>query len=58
MKKMNPSTILNIGSLATFIAFPVLHSASYGGSSSMLTLGGLLMVFSMIVPFIALKSQK
>jgi len=53
MKKMSASTILNIGSLATFLAFPLLYSATYSGSSLLLVFGGGLIVFSMVTPFIA-----
>jgi hypothetical protein len=57
MKKLSGSTILNIGSAATFVAFPLLYSAVYGSGSAMLFAGAALILFSMIIPFIARKGQ-
>ena len=58
MSKMLPSTILNIGSIATFIAFPLLYSATYSGNTALIIAGVALIVFSMATPFIAKRSEK
>ena len=58
MSKVAASTILNTGSIATFIAFPLLYSASYGGGVFSLALGMFLVVFSMATPFIAKKRSE
>jgi hypothetical protein len=58
MKKLSVSTILNIGSLASFAAFPLLYSAVYGGETLSLVLGLGLIAFSMATPFIALNRGK
>lgn len=58
MNKLSASTILNLGSAATFAAFPLLYSAAYGGSGVFLAIGIALMVFSMVTPFIARKGDK
>lgn len=55
MNKIHASTILNIGSIATFVAFPMLYSATYSGSALTLGLGMGLVLFSMITPFAARK---
>lgn len=55
---MKQSTILNIGSLATFIAFPLLYSAVNGGSSLALWGGFALIAVGMAAPFAALKGEK
>lgn len=56
MSKLSVSAILNIGSMATFIAFPLLYSASFSGNALFLVPGAALVAFSMVTPFIALKS--
>lgn len=56
MKNLSASTILNLGSIATFAAFPFLYSASYNNSGGSLAAGLALIVFSMITPFAALKA--
>jgi len=58
MGKLSVSTILNTGSLATFIAFPLLYSASFSGNALFLASGAALVAFSMVTPFIALKNGK
>ena len=58
MGKLSVSTILNIGSAATFVAFPFLYSASFSGSLPLLALGVTLVAFSMATPFIALRSRE
>ncbi|MDR1534463.1 MAG: hypothetical protein LBU64_05115 [Planctomycetota bacterium] len=58
MDKFSASTILNIGSLATFAAFPLLYSAAHGGSALPLLPGGALIVLGMIAPFAARKRAK
>lgn len=55
MNTIHASTILNIGSTATFVAFPLLYSSTYNGSALTLGLGMGLVLFSMVTPFIALK---
>lgn len=57
MKNISSSTILNIGSIATFIAFPLLYSAVYGGGTTVLCAGVALVIFSMAIPFIARKGS-
>lgn len=58
MNKLSVSTILNIGSVATFIAFPLLYSASFSGNTPPLALGVAFVVFGMLTPFIARGSRK
>jgi hypothetical protein len=58
VKKLAQSTILNLGSLATFIALPLLYSATYGGGAPALWGGLALMAVSMAAPFAALKADK
>ncbi len=55
LAKLSASTMLNLGSLATFAAFPLLYSASFGGGSFALAFGGLLMICGMLAPFVALR---
>ena len=57
MKNLSRSTLLNIGSAATFAAFPLLYSAAYGDGSAALFAGMALVLCSMILPFIARKGQ-
>ena len=47
--------MINIGNLATFIAFPLLHAAAGGDSPGALAGGVALMAFSMCAPFLARK---
>ena len=47
--------MINIGNLATFIAFPLLHAAAGGNSPGALAGGMALMAFSMCAPFLARK---
>ncbi len=56
--KISMATMLNLGSLATFAAFPMLYSAVYGGGTGVLVGGMALMVFSMLAPFVALKCKQ
>ena len=58
MKKLSQSAILNIGSLATFIAFPLLYSAVNAGGGLMLWGGFALTAIGMAAPFAALKGKK
>lgn len=58
MSKLSSSTILNIGSLATFVAFPILYSATYSGNTAFIAIGVALMLFSMATPFIAKGTAK
>ena len=58
MNKFLPSTILNLGSLATFIAFPFLYSAMYTDNPPLLWAGVALTASAMIAPFIAQKAAK
>ena len=56
LQGISASTILNAGSVATFVAFPLLYRAAFGDSPGMLVPGMALVVLSMIAPFIAPKS--
>lgn len=58
MKKLTQSTILNLGSLATFIAFPLLYLATDHEAPLMVWGGFALMALSMIAPFVALKAPQ
>ena len=51
--KLSASAMLNLGSAATFIAFPLLYLAASGDSPGLLVPGLGLMAFSMLAPFIA-----
>jgi hypothetical protein len=53
LKKIFAPTMLNIGSCVTFVAFPLLHAAAFGGSPGRLVLGMVLMACSMFAPFLA-----
>ena len=53
LKKVSASTMLNLGSLAAFIAFPLLYAAAFGDSPGILAFGMVFIAFSMFAPFIA-----
>lgn len=55
MKKLTQSTLLNIGSLATFIAFPLLYAAVTGGGGFFLWSGFILLGLGALTPFAARK---
>ena len=53
LQKISASTMLNAGSVATFVAFPLLYHAAFGAGPGMLVSGMLLTVCGMLAPFIA-----
>ena len=55
MKTLNASTILNLGSLATFIAFPLLYTAAGGDNVPALWGGLALLAGGIAAPFAAWK---
>lgn len=55
MRKLTQSTLLNIGSLATFVAFPLLYAAVTGGEAPFLWGGFILLALGALTPFAARK---
>jgi hypothetical protein len=53
LQRITASSMLNAGSVAACIAFPLLHRAAFGDSPGMLVPGMALTAFSMLAPFIA-----